>query len=187
MASRNTAVQILPLLWLSRGTAGRSIPIREDMLQDVIKPDAQKLGAFVATEGSFLKRYPTISFEGAFSINYYFEPAYPVSVDMTLYVWDQTAYESASVLTEENASQILTMTAGTEYTASVAGIAAKDLDKTVYVAAVYSDGIVTHCSGVIAYSIGAYCKSQISQGTAAMQELAATVAVYGYYTKAYFA
>lgn len=66
------------------------------------------------------------------------------------------------------------------YAAMVEGIAAKDLDKGVYVAFRYSDGTTTWNSGVLAYSIG----TQASTGDAA--DLAKATAVYGYYAKAFF-
>lgn len=70
------------------------------------------------------------------------------------------------------------------YAAMVEGIAAKDLDKGVYVAFRYSDGTTTWNSGVLAYSIGTYCNAQASTGDAA--DLAKATAVYGYYAKAFF-
>jgi hypothetical protein len=71
------------------------------------------------------------------------------------------------------------------YWAQVRGIAAKAIDDTYYVAAVYnSDGEVL-CSGVISYSLSQYCIAHAKDGDS-MQELAAATAMYGYYAKAYF-
>ena len=67
--------------------------------------------------------------------------------------------------------------------AKVTGIAAKNLDDTVYVAAIYSDGSALYCSGVSAYSIGQYCLNKASIESD-IQPLAAATAVYGYYAKA---
>lgn len=61
----------------------------------------------------------------------------------------------------------------------IGGIAAKDLDSTYYVAAVYESGGVRYSTGVLAYSVGAFCASN---GSA----LAQAIAVYGSYAKAYF-
>ena len=72
-----------------------------------------------------------------------------------------------------------------QYRGDIEGIAAKDLAKAVYVAAVYTDGTNTWTSGVLGYSLGAYCASQAS-GTGTMAELAMATAVYGYHAKAYF-
>ena len=65
------------------------------------------------------------------------------------------------------------------------GIAAKDINQTIYVAAGYKSGSTNHCTGVLPYSIGTYCASLVSKATAA-KELAAATAVYGYYANAYF-
>lgn len=161
---------------------------RSDMMNPVVKPDAAKLGSFGATETGFARCYPTISFEGAFAINYYFLPEHTVEGDVTFYYWDRTAYEAADTLTVDNAtgSQVLTYDETGLYNGAVENIAAKDLDDTIYVAAVYSDGTTRYCSGVLAYSIGDYCVSQAKEGKP-MESLAAATAVYGYYAKQYFA
>lgn len=74
---------------------------------------------------------------------------------------------------------MLTLTDGV---AAVEGIAAKELDGTVYVAAVYEAAGERYCSGVLAYSTGAYCAAQAAAGNA----LAEAAAVYGFYAKAHF-
>ena len=71
------------------------------------------------------------------------------------------------------------------YTTAVSGIAAKNLEDTLYVAAVYSDGSSTYCSGVLAYSIGSYCTIQASSN-GSMKAFASAAAVYGYYARCYF-
>lgn len=163
---------------------------RKDMIADVIRPTAGKLGEFAAS-GGFTKKYPTISFEGAFSINYYFAVSQTPADQMTFYYWSDTDYRSASVLTVDNATRVLqaepmvNSDGSIEYHAVVDGIAAKDLDRTLYVAAVYDDGTTRYCSGVLAYSIGAYCVSQAGS-TSAMKDFAASAAVYSYYAKNYF-
>ena len=53
------------------------------------------------------------------------------------------------------------------------------------VAAVYFDGTTTWTSGVLGYSIGAYCAS-MAKGTDTMADLAKATAVYGYHAKQYF-
>lgn len=164
---------------------------RPDMVAGVVEPSVSKIGAFSATSTGFSRKYPTVSFEGAFSINYYFRPVIQPADGMRLYYWHKDAYEAASVLTPENVSGVEIMTAATaedgsmEYTATVAGIAAKNLEDTLYVAAVYTDGTNTYCSGVLAYSIGTYCTIQAG-GSTAMQPFAAATAVYGYYARCYF-
>ena len=63
--------------------------------------------------------------------------------------------------------------------------AAKNIAQAVHVAAVYSDGTTTWTSGVLGYSIGAYCVSQATKG-GTIADLAMTAAVYGYHAKQYF-
>jgi hypothetical protein len=53
------------------------------------------------------------------------------------------------------------------------------------VAAIYSDGTTTWTSGVLGYSIGAYCASLATKG-GTIADLAKTTAVYGYQAKRYF-
>jgi hypothetical protein len=65
------------------------------------------------------------------------------------------------------------------------GIAAKSLSEAVYVAAIYSDGTTIWTSGVLGYSIGAYCASQSTKG-GTIADLAMATAVYGYQAKQYF-
>ena len=157
-----------------------------EMVSEIIAVDANKLGSFAPTEGSFTRKYPSITFESAFCINYYFLPAAQPVDNVTLYVWKQSDYENAVELSEDNATEVLTMTGNGTYNATVAGIAAKEIDNTVFVAAVYTDAEGnTHCSGVLNYSLGAYCEAQAA-GTADVSAFAAATAVYGSYAKAYF-
>ena len=159
---------------------------REDMVGAVPAASAEKQGIFANNKG-FAKRYPAISFEGAFCINYFFKPNYAPVGDITLYYWNEAEFEAASVLTKENASGTLTLALedSGEYRADIEGIAAKNLSEAVYVAAVYSDGTTEWTSGVLGYSIGAYCASQISKA-ADVAALAEATAVYGYHAKQYF-
>jgi hypothetical protein len=129
-----------------------------------------------------------VSFEGALSINYYFTPNATVSGNMTMYYWSPNDYASASELTTSNATGAVTMTAGSDgrYWAEVPGIPAKELDRTYYVAGVYTDAEGnTYCTGVIAYSLSKYCLNNAKPGKS-MQELASATAMYGYYANAYF-
>jgi hypothetical protein len=71
------------------------------------------------------------------------------------------------------------------YQAAVQGIAAKDLDGTIFIAAGYSLNGTAYCTGVLAYSIGSYCVSQANYASD-LQPLAQATAVYGYYAKAFF-
>jgi hypothetical protein len=107
--------------------------------------------------------------------------------DITLYYWNAASYNKAGVLTAANATGSLKMSgSGTgEYRADITGIAAKSLSDAVYVAAVYENNGTTWTSGVLGYSIGAYCASQASKG-GDVAALAKATAVYGYHAKQYF-
>ena len=159
---------------------------RSDMVSTVASPSADKQGAFYNNKG-FAKRYPSISFEGAFCINYFFTPSYMPVDGITLYYWNAADYEAVSVLSADNASGVLKMDGqGTgEYRGDLTGISAKTLSEAMYVAAVYSDGTNTWTSGVLGYSIGAYCSSQATKG-GTIADLAMATAVYGYQAKQYF-
>ena len=160
---------------------------RADMIKAVSSPSTMKQGVFANNSG-FSSRKPAISFEGAFCINYFFTPKYAPEAGITLYYWNASAYNRAGVLTTANATGSLKLTgSGTgEYRGDITGIAAKALSDAVYVAAVYENGGTTWTSGVLGYSIGAYCSSQASKG-GTIANLAMATAVYGYHAKAYFA
>lgn len=168
--------------YLSTGNQSLLDDIDLTTLNTAGKVDASKVGAF-ASSGGFTKKSPAISFKGAFEINYFFTPAHAVDGDMTLYFWNEDTYMSADELTAENADKAVAMTLNNgSYTATSDEIIAKDLDKTVYVAAVYESDGVTYCSGVLPYSIATYCKNP----PAAVSDLATAAAIYGCAAKQYF-
>jgi hypothetical protein len=129
-----------------------------------------------------------VSFDGAFAINYYFTANAEVAGDVTFYYWTADAYANAETLTAENASgtAVMAVSSNGAYWAQVSGIAAKHIDDTYYVAAVYADAAGNnYCTGVIAYSLSTYCVKNAVEGNA-MQALAEATAMYGYYAKVYF-
>ncbi len=158
-----------------------------DLFTGPVKADSTKIGDFAATSTGFSKKSATVSFESAFAINYYFYPDGPIDDIITFYYWSGEDYAAAETLTPANATGSLAMTDvnNSSYWAQVSGIAAKEIDDTYYVAAVYTSGGETLCSGVISYSLSKYCLNHAKDGDA-MQELAAATAMYGYYAKAYF-
>jgi hypothetical protein len=106
---------------------------------------------------------------------------------MKLYVWSPEVYAAASRLTEANAVVVPMIAENSgRYYCQISGIAAKALDKTYYVAAIYTDanGIV-RCTGIIPYSLSTYCMNKAVDGNA-MQSLAAATAMYGYYAAQFF-
>ena len=160
---------------------------RADMVGSVPAASATKQGIFVNNSG-FASRKPAISFEGAFCINYFFTPKYAPSNGITLYYWNAEDNNAAEVLTAANATgRIKLEGSGTEqYRGDIIGIAAKELSEAVYVACAYNDASGTvWTSGVLGYSIGAYCSSQVSKG-GDIADLAMATAVYGYHAKQYF-
>ena len=168
--------------------AQKALPAAYDvsMTGSVPAASAAKQGSLANNKG-FAKRTPSISFEGAFCINYFFTPNYAPDNGITLYYWTAEDFNKASVLSTSNATGSIKMVgSGTgEYRGDITGISAKDLSEAVYVSAVYTSGGTTWTSGVLGYSIGAYCASQISKG-AAVAALAKATAVYGYHAQQYF-
>jgi hypothetical protein len=161
-----------------------------DMLVGAVAADSSKTGNFTKTSTGFSARSASVSFEGAFAINYYFTPNQTVSGDITFYYWSAEDYAAANTLTTSNATGKMTMvkSADGSYWAQVSGIAAKQIDETFYVCAVYKSGwFSTYRTGVIAYSLSKYCMNNANSSDAAMADLAKATAVYGYYAEAYFA
>ena len=155
----------------------------ESMVDDVVKADSSKVGLFV-NNGGFTNMYPTVSFEGAFSINYYFQTTHTPDTAPTFYYWDADVYANATELTAENATGTITMVLdGDRWVGTLEGIAAKQIDRTYYAAGSYTVGDTTYYSPLVSYSLGNYCESVAAQGNA----LGAATAVYGYYAEAYFA
>ena len=154
------------------------------MVSSLSKPDASKVGIF-ANSGGFASKKPAVSFEGAFCINYFFTPSNAASA-IKLYYWTQEDYAAATVLTPGNATGAIKMTEENGvFTAAIDQIPAKELNSGIYVAGGYSSGGVSYCTGVLPYSIGAYCASMATkEGNVA--GLAQATAVYGYYAKQYF-
>ena len=62
----------------------------ENMVNDVIKADPAKVGSFIMN-GGYTNIFPTVSFEGAFSINYYFTPSKTVSSSVSMSFVDASA------------------------------------------------------------------------------------------------
>jgi hypothetical protein len=156
-----------------------------DLFTGAVAANASKIGSFAKTEG-FAGKSASVSFEGAFAINYYFAASAAVEGDMTFYYWSAEDYAKAQVLAADNATGTVAMTALDNgcYWANIAGIAAKELDDTFYAAAVYTDANGnTYCTGVVAYSLSSYC---MKNANGSMGELAQATAIYGYHANEYF-
>ena len=174
-------------------TAEQQVLVSEynsNMVDSIVAADGSKTGNFAGFSGGYTALNPSVAFEGAFAINYYFTPAKAMDDDMKLYYWTMDDYNAADVLTTENATGVVTMEASAttgQFVGAVTGIAAKQIDRTVYVCGVYESEGVGYCTGVIAYSLASYCLDRIANGSATMQEFAKETVVYGSYAKAYFA
>ncbi len=157
------------------------------MVADLIAVDSNKATLFTYNTGDFAKRTNSVSFDGAFAINYYFTAKGTPDNGMKFYYWNTADYEAADVLTPENATGTMDMVAvsGNQYWSQVSGIAAKEVDQTYFVAGVYELDGVTYTTGILAYSLGKYC-AKLAAGTTEQQALSAATAVYGYYAKEYF-
>ena len=158
------------------------------MVADLVAVDSSKVGMFVYNTGDFAKRTNSVSFDGAFSINYYFTAKGTPDNGMKFYYWNTADYLAADVLTPENATGSMDMVTGggNQYWGEVANIAAKQVDETYFVAGVYELDGVTYTTGILAYSLGKYC-AKLAAGTSEQQALSAATAVYGFYAKEYFA
>ena len=152
-----------------------------------VPADPSKAGSFAKTEVGFSSRSATVSFDGAFAINYYFQPNAAIDGEISFYYWTAEDYAAASTLTTANATgrMLMTVNGDGSYYARVTGIAAKQMDDTYYVAAFYTSDFEVCCTGVIAYSLSKYCMNNAVAGNE-MQELAAQTAVYGHHAKLYF-
>lgn len=158
-----------------------------DMATAVVPVDGSKVGAFV-NNGGFTRMRPSVTFGGAFSINYFFTPTHELDGEITLYYWDAKTYSCVDELTAENAlgSKSMVSVEGGEYFADYTDIAAKEIGDTVYVAAVYEMDGVTYCTGVLPYSLSLYCKRFAENSGSSAQDLAAATMVYGYYAERFF-
>ena len=169
--------------FLSAGAQSQIAAYNESMVDDVVNASSAKAGHFVMNKTAYKKVYPSVSFEGSFAINYYIETGLTPDSGVTFLYWDAETYEKADKLTNANATGMVPMTFdGTRWHAAVEEIAAKDMDKTVYVAAIYRSGGTSYTTSVIAYSLGKYCETIATNGNA----FGMATAVYGYYAKAYF-
>jgi hypothetical protein len=156
-----------------------------DLFTGAVAADPAKVnGCFASTEAGFEQISASVSFEGAFALNFYFDLDRENS-EVDFYFWTKEAYESADVLSDTNCTGSIEATADANgiFYAPITGIAAKELDDTIYVAATYTIDGETFCSGVIAYSLSTYCMRHANGN---MGQLAQATAMYGYYAENYF-
>jgi hypothetical protein len=162
-------------------------PYSSNLVEKVGTVGASKAGIFGTTVNGFDKRAVSVSANGIFALNYYFTPSFAAE-KVTLYYWDATQFASVATLTAENASGSKEMTllnGQNEYWACIDGIAAKEIDQTIYACAVYEVDGVTYSTGVIPYSIATYCVNKAS-GESKIKAFAEAMVVYCYHAKTYF-
>lgn len=164
------------------------IDYSSDLFTGAVAVNPQKIGNFGATEQGFTKKTVSVSFDGAFAINYYFTPDSIVDNNITFCYWTPDDYAAVEVLSTNNASGKVRMipVENGSYWAQITGIAAKEMDETFYVAGFYTSEGVVCSSGVVAYSLSRYCMNYADKPSSEMQGLAAATAVYGYYAQQYF-
>ena len=157
-----------------------------DLMDAIVTADSSKTGNFVYTEAAFSTKTVNVTAGGALALNCRFNPAYTMDGDMTMYYWDAATYNSVDELTVENATGSATMTVvNGAYQASVTGIAAKDIDKTIYAVGVYESDGVTYTTGVISYNLNTYFDI-LPQVRPACQGVCEAAVVYCDYAKLYF-
>ncbi len=168
------------------------VPAYNDgLLSNVGAVNASKVGTFVKTAG-YGTASVTLSMDGDIALNYYVKPANAVDGEVTFYYWNAKAYEDNATLTAENATGTVKMqrviNVGDDtvsYWANIDGIAAKNMEDVYYVAATFTSGGASCCTGVIPYSVAKYCENKAA-GNGSMKTLAQTLAVYGYCAREYF-
>ena len=156
-----------------------------DLFTGAVAADPAKVNScFAATEAGFQQKSASVSFDGAFALNFYFDLDRENS-EVVFYYWTKEAYESADELSDTNCNDSIVAAADANgiFHAPITGIAAKDLDDTIYIAATYTIDGETFCSGVIAYSLSTYCMRHANGN---MGQLAQATAMYGYYAENYF-
>ena len=159
----------------------------EAMVDPIVAVDSAKVGGFVRDNANIKSLYPSVSFDGAFAINFYCTPAISVDSNVTLYWWDAETYASISRFTLGNATGKMQMSkTGSQYWGEVPGIAAKDIDKTYYVTCVFQNNGNYITTGIIPYSLGKYCEGKAATNGDDLQAFAQATAVYGYYAKQLF-
>ena len=156
----------------------------DSMIPALVQPGSQVSG--LTANGGFAGVAPSVNFGGALGINYIAKVSKTVDSDVKLYVWTTAELAANEALTLENAKEVITMTAsGSNYSARVGGIAAKNAGDTVYVCAVYESNGVQYRTGVLTYSVSAYCKTYANNAASSFQPMASMAAVYTYYANAY--
>lgn len=163
-------------------------PYEASMVSKLPAVDSVK-SSKIPFNGGFSALRPSVSFDEAFSLNFYFTPTYEVDSTVQLYYWSAEDYASASYLTLSNATGVFDgepVEDTANYWGAISGIAAKEIDRPWYFVGVYQSGGLTYTTGVRVYSLGTYCAAMAAKEDSEIKDFAAATAVYGHYAKAYF-
>ena len=157
----------------------------DSMIPALVQP-GEKADGLAANDG-FVGIAPSVNFGGALGINYTVLPNKAVDGDVKLYIWTEAELEANETLTLENAKEVITMTAasGGTWSGRFKGISAKNAGDTIYACVVYTSGDVEYRTGVVTYSVAAYCQSYANKAGHQFQNMASLAAVYTYYANAY--
>jgi hypothetical protein len=162
-------------------------PYSKSLLNQPTAVTAAKAGIFGTTAKGFSSRSASMSADGTFSLNYYFTTSRAVE-NVTFYYWTAEQYAAVSELTVANASgskEMVAQETANLFWANYDGIAAKEMDQTVYVCGVYEVDGECYSTGVIAYSMAKYCVGK-AETACDIQDFAKAMTVYGYQAKTYF-
>ena len=156
----------------------------DSMIPELVQPGDQAAG--LAANDGFVGIAPSVNFGGALGINYTALPKKAVDGDVKLYIWTEAELAAGEDLTLDNAVEVITMTAASSgvWTGRYSGISARKAGATVYACAVYTSGDVEYRTGVVSYSVAAYCKSYANKDGDKFQNMASLAAVYTYYANA---
>ena len=151
---------------------------------------AEKEGSLSRTPNAFTGRGANLTLLGAIDYNFYVVVAEDIEVkEAKMLVWDEAAYNAATVLSAENATafELMDNVYGTRYEYTVEGMPAKDMFSPVYACAVITDvdGNVYY-SGVVAYCPERYGYINQNSTDAATAELAKRIVIYGDAARNYF-
>ncbi len=157
------------------------------MVEKTEKVSNEKAGEFVKN-GKGVSFYPIVHYDNELFGFEVVLKAKGATGDAYLYYWEKDAFDSADVLTKENAAgPVRFSNSNGQYNVVIYDIYAKDLDSPLYVAMEYQteDGN-TYSTGILCYSIAEFMKVDAKNANSENHELAKSALVYGYYDKNFF-
>jgi len=152
-------------------------------------PEAKE-GALTRNKTVFTSRGGHLTLLGAIDYTYYVKVATVSVKTIKMLCWDETAYNSAEVLTRDNASLIVDMkyvSANSRYEYTYKGLPAKNMFSPIYACAEVTDtnGSVYY-SGVVAYCPERFSYISQNDSNANLANLARCITIYGDAARKYF-